>query len=59
MGHIFRLPVEEPCREYALYVSKHGKGKPGRQQTLFLMSKFIQGDLNDILDQGQMSATFV
>ena len=23
LGHIFRLPVEEPCREYALYVLKH------------------------------------
>ena len=28
--HFHRLPVEEPCREYALYVPKQGKRKPGR-----------------------------
>ena len=57
LGHILRLPVEEPCREFALYVPKHGKRKPGWQQTLFLKySQCLLGDVNDMLDQRQLSA---
>ena len=57
LGHILRMPVEEPCREYAIYVPKHGKRKPGRQRTLFLKyTQCLLGDLNDMLDQRQLSA---
>ena len=57
LGHILRLPDGEPCKEYALYVPRHGRRKPGRQRTLF--PKYIQsllGDVNDMLSEGQMSA---
>ena len=57
LGHILRMPAEEPCREYAIYVPKHGKSKPGRQRTLFLKyTQCLLGDLNDMLDQRQLSA---
>jgi len=36
LGHALRLPDDEPCKEYALYIPPHGKRKPGRQQTAFL-----------------------
>ena len=57
LGHILRLPVEEPCREYALCVPKHGKRNPGRQRTMLLKyTQCLLGDLNDMLDQRQLSA---
>ena len=57
LGHILRMPAEEPCREYAIYVPKHGKRKPGRQRTLFLKyTQCLLGDLNDMLDQQQLLA---
>ena len=57
VGHILRLPDDEPVKEYALYVPTHGKRKPGRQRTLFW--KYIQcllGDMDSMLSQGQLSA---
>ena len=36
LGHVLRLPDDESCKEYALYIPTHGKRKPGRQRTLFL-----------------------
>ena len=36
LGHVLRLPDDEPCKEYALYIPRHGRRKPGRQRTLFL-----------------------
>ena len=38
-------------------VPKPGKRKPGRQRTLFLKyTQFLIGDLNDMLNQRQLSA---
>ena len=36
LGHILRMPEEEPCRLYALYTPSHGRRKPGRQRTSYL-----------------------
>ena len=55
LGHVLRMPDEEPVKEYALYVPKHGKRKPGRQRTLF--SKYIHcllGDADGMLNHGQL-----
>ena len=41
LGHILRLPVEEPSREYAFYVPTYGKRKPGWQQTLVCLFSFL------------------
>ena len=49
LGHVLRMPDDEPCKMYALYTPSHGKRKPGRQRTLYL--KYIQcllGDTNNI-----------
>ena len=40
LGHILRLPEEEPTRRYAFYVPPHGKRKPGRPRTSY--NKYIQ-----------------
>jgi len=45
LGHVLRMPDDEPCKEYALYIPPHGKRKPGRQRTLFL--RYIQHLLGD------------
>ena len=45
LSHVLRLPDDEPCKEYALYVPPHGKRKPGGQRTLFLT--YIQNLLGD------------
>ena len=45
LGHVLRMPEDEPCKEYALYIPPHGKRKPGRQRTLFL--QYIQKLVND------------
>ena len=50
LGHILRMPEEEPCRLYALYTPSHGRRKPGRQRTSYL--SYIQkllGDTNSML----------
>ena len=50
LGHILRMPEEEPCRLFALYTPSHGRRKPGRQRTSFL--SYIQkllGDTNSML----------
>ena len=36
LGHILRMPEEEPCRRYALYVPTHSRRRPGRQRTSYL-----------------------
>ena len=36
LGHVLRLPEEEPARRYAFYVPPHGKRKPGRPRTLYV-----------------------
>lgn len=45
LGHILRLPEEEPARRYALYIPTHGKRRPGRPRTLYLT--YIQRVLGD------------
>lgn len=45
LGHILRLPEEEPCHRYALYIPLHGKRRPGRQKTSYLA--YIQNLLGD------------
>ena len=36
LGHILRLPEEEPARKYAFYVPPHGKRKPSRPRTSYI-----------------------
>ena len=58
IGHILRLPNDEPAKEYALCVPCHSKRKPGQQRTLF-PTKYIQcllGDMYSMLDHGQLTA---
>ena len=56
LGHIIRLPNDEPIKEYALYVPSHGKRKPGRQQTLFpKYNQRLLGDMDSMLNHGQLS----
>ena len=33
LGHILRLPEEEPASIYALYIPSHGNRRPGRPRT--------------------------
>ena len=40
LGHILRMPEEEPSRRYALYQPSHGRKRPGKQGTSYL--KYIQ-----------------
>ena len=50
------MPDDKPCKEYALYISPHGKRKPGRQRTLFL--RYIQhllGDTDNMIGPGKLS----
>ena len=35
LGHVLRLPENEPVREFVMYVPTLGRRKPGRQLTLF------------------------
>ena len=52
LGHILRLPDEEPARLYALYTPPHGRRKAGRPRTLYLT--YIQrllGDHEDMLQE--------
>ena len=36
LGHILRLPEEEPASRYALYIPPHGNRRPGRPRTSYL-----------------------
>ena len=36
LGHILRLPEEEPASRYALYIPPHGNRRPGRPCTSYL-----------------------
>ena len=56
LGHILRLPDEEPARQYALYTPPHGRRKAGRPRTLYLT--YIQrllGDHEDMLQEKQIA----
>ena len=51
IGHTLRLLNDEPAKEYALYISSHG-----RQRTL--LPKYIQchpRDMDSMLNHGQLS----
>ena len=50
LGHILRLPDEEPAKQYALYIPTHGKRRPGRPRTSYLT--YIQQILGD--NEGNM-----
>ncbi len=45
LGHILRMPDDEPVKLYALYTPPHGKRRPGRQRTSFLT--YVQQLLGD------------
>ena len=56
LGHILRLPDEEPARRYALYTPPHGRIKAGRPRTLYLT--YIQrllGDHEGMLQEQQIA----
>ena len=56
LGHLLRMPDDEPCKECALYIPPHGKRKPRRQRTLFL--RYIQhllGDTDNMIGLGKLS----
>ena len=52
LGHILRLPEEEPVRTYALYIPTHGNRKPGRPRTSY--PAYVQRVLG--YDEGMISA---
>ena len=45
LGHILRLPDEEPAKKYATYAPTHGRRRPGRPCTSYLT--YIQRLLGD------------
>ena len=49
-GHILRMPDEESCRRYTLYVPNHGRSRPGWQKTscLSYLQKLIGDSENDL-----------
>ena len=57
LGHILRMPEEEPCRRYALYVPTHGRRRPGRQRTSYLsyLQKLL-GDAENDLNQDAIAS---
>ena len=36
LGHILRLPEEEPANKYALFIPPHGNRRPGRLRISYL-----------------------
>ena len=57
LGHILRMPEEEPCRRYALYIPTHGRRRPGRQRTSYLtyLQKLF-GDAENDLNQDAIAS---
>ena len=57
LGHILRLPEEEPAKRYALYIPTHGKRKPGRPRTSYLTYvRELLGDKEGALQEKQIAA---
>ena len=57
LGHILRMPEDEPCRRYALYVPTHGRRRPGRQRTSYI--SYVQkllGDAENYLTQNAIAS---
>ncbi|XP_035696849.1 uncharacterized protein LOC118430246 [Branchiostoma floridae] len=45
LGHVLRMPEDEPVSLYALYVSPHGRRRLGRQPTSYLQYvQWLMGD---------------
>ena len=43
LGHILRMPEDEPCRRYALFIPTHGRRRPGRRRTSYIsMISYVQ-----------------
>ena len=53
LGHILRMPEDEPCRRYALYVPTHGRRRPGRQKTSYMsyVQKLLGDTENDLHEE--------
>ena len=45
LGHVLRLPENDPVKGFVMYVPTHGSKKPGRQRTLFI--NYIHCPLRD------------
>ena len=55
LGHVLRLPENEPVRDFVMYVPTHGKKKPGRQRTLFTTYiHCLLGDPDNLLNDNQL-----
>ena len=55
LGHILRMPDDEPVKMYAFYTPSHGRRRPGRQRTSYLT--YIQrmfGDYEGMLRPDQL-----
>ena len=55
LGHVLRLPENEPVRDFVMYVPTYGRKKPGRQRTLF--TNYIHcllGDPDNLLNDNQL-----
>ena len=56
LADILKLPDDEPCKEYALYIPPHGKRKPAKQGTLFLTYiQHLLGDKDNMIGQYKLS----
>ena len=55
LGHVLRLPENDPVKGLVMYVPTHGRKKPGRQRTLF--TNYIHcplGDPDNLLNNNQL-----
>ena len=55
LGHVLRLPKNDPVKGFLMYVPTHGRKKPGRQRTLF--TNYIHcllGDPDNLLNNNQL-----
>ena len=50
LGHVLRMPDDEPCKEYALYIPPNGERKPGG----FLIQHLL-GDTDNLIVPGKLS----
>ena len=55
LGHVLRLPEDDPVKGFVMYVPTHGRKKPGRKRTLF--TNYIHcllGDPDNLLNNNQL-----
>lgn len=56
LADILKLPDDEPCKEYALYIPRHWKRKPAKQGTLFLTYiQHLLGGTDNMIGQYKLS----